>query len=440
MGWMDDLLAPAQNNNINLSSLIDPSTDPFYTDNKYMQMIEQDRKEKARASVADAIMAMGQGLLTPAPTGQAYNPGVAIGQGLGKAGKALDVAPITTEDKIKRLMTQYQLGKMNDEINKSKQTKTAIQELIDAGKPRTIPGTPDKLGEPYGDSTADFTRDLIKGTPAQTVNPDQQDMINKAINLSAVTGDTRTLYDLVMGKKENNWHSLPEGGSLVDVNTGKTFKGTPKDKSPAGYSTNPDGTLKAIPGGPAYEKQQQAAESKAALLESARAKSNIIFNKVDEALSIDDGSSGLEVKAASFIPGTKSYDLNKAIDTIKANVGFAQLQEMRAASKSGASGLGQLAVKELEALQAVLGSLDVGQSPEKRQKNLNAVKTHYQNWLNIMEKSNNQTEKSPISNSSSSLPPSKRVPEGGVVTSKGMYYSKKGGKVFISDANGNPLQ
>ena len=67
------------------------------------------------------------------------------------------------------------------------------------------------------------------------------------------------------------------------------------------------------------------------------------------------------------------------METIKANIGFNELQEMRNASKTGGA-LGSVAVQELTALQSVLGSLDVGQSNEQLKANLQKIKDILTKW------------------------------------------------------------
>jgi hypothetical protein len=57
------------------------------------------------------------------------------------------------------------------------------------------------------------------------------------------------------------------------------------------------------------------------------------------------------------------------LDTIGANMGFEQLQAMRAASPTGGA-LGNVTERELELLQAVQGSLQQSQSREQFQSNL----------------------------------------------------------------------
>lgn len=69
------------------------------------------------------------------------------------------------------------------------------------------------------------------------------------------------------------------------------------------------------------------------------------------------------------VPGTASHNLSNTLKTIKANIGFDRLQAMREASPTGGA-LGQVAVQELEYLQAVYGSLAQSQSEPQFRYNL----------------------------------------------------------------------
>lgn len=81
----------------------------------------------------------------------------------------------------------------------------------------------------------------------------------------------------------------------------------------------------------------------------------------------------------SKIPGTAAADFKANVDTLKANIAFSELQQMRAASKTGGA-LGQVAVRELELLQSALGALDTSQSTESFLSNLAKIKTSISNF------------------------------------------------------------
>jgi hypothetical protein len=103
-----------------------------------------------------------------------------------------------------------------------------------------------------------------------------------------------------------------------------------------------------------------------------------IINTIDQAVPLV-GYTTAGLAGAANIPGTEGRDLETALTTIKANLGFDRLQQMRDASKTGGA-LGQVAVKELEALQATVASLDRGQSPAKLKENLEDIKYYYERW------------------------------------------------------------
>lgn len=85
-------------------------------------------------------------------------------------------------------------------------------------------------------------------------------------------------------------------------------------------------------------------------------------------------------------------DLQTKLDTIKANLSFDKLQQMKEASKTGASGLGSLAVKELEALQSVVASLDRKQSEESLRDSLSKVENHYKRYIAYMSGAKSEKE------------------------------------------------
>jgi hypothetical protein len=67
------------------------------------------------------------------------------------------------------------------------------------------------------------------------------------------------------------------------------------------------------------------------------------------------------------------------LESLKSNVAFNELQEMRNASKTGGA-LGQVSDKENAMLAAALGSLDQGQSPEQLSKTLDNIVGILDRW------------------------------------------------------------
>jgi len=105
-----------------------------------------------------------------------------------------------------------------------------------------------------------------------------------------------------------------------------------------------------------------------------KTKNKVMMGAIDRALAtLDWDSTGLLGWATSSVPGTEAFKLKNFLATIKANIGFDALQAMREASPTGGA-LGQVAVQELVALQATLGSLDQAQSPQEIRRVLQNVK------------------------------------------------------------------
>jgi len=89
---------------------------------------------------------------------------------------------------------------------------------------------------------------------------------------------------------------------------------------------------------------------------------------------------GIPGKAFEGLPGGARTTAKGYIDTIKANIGFDRLDQMRQESPTGGA-LGQIAVEEIRFLQASLGSLDLDADPAVLKKNLQRIKTAYDNVM-----------------------------------------------------------
>lgn len=128
-----------------------------------------------------------------------------------------------------------------------------------------------------------------------------------------------------------------------------------------------------------------AGEKRQRGLEGQKAQANVIIGKVDEALGKVNGwSTGFVGQKLREYGNTDAYDLNSAVGTVKANLGFQELQAMRENSPTGGA-LGAIAVQELQALQSTIASLDTAQSQDQLKNNLAQIKTHYQNVIDTMD-------------------------------------------------------
>jgi len=114
------------------------------------------------------------------------------------------------------------------------------------------------------------------------------------------------------------------------------------------------------------------------------AQADRVISKVDQALGkVGYSTAGIGGQLRN-VPMTDARNLAADLETIKANLGFAELQAMRDASPTGGA-LGQVAVQELAALQSTVASLDQLQDPDQLKARLGEIKKHYQNWKNTLE-------------------------------------------------------
>lgn len=142
--------------------------------------------------------------------------------------------------------------------------------------------------------------------------------------------------------------------------------------------------FKHIKGSPKYNeakgKAVQQMKSAVGKLPSLQKVSNSIKKAINQVTPFTTGVGSL----LSVLPGTDAANLQKTIDEIIANIGFDRLQRMRDESPTGGA-LGQVAVKELEMLQATLGSLDTRQSVGQLKDQLTLVLNEYERAMSKVQ-------------------------------------------------------
>lgn len=131
--------------------------------------------------------------------------------------------------------------------------------------------------------------------------------------------------------------------------------------------------------------KRKAAKPKVqASLKSAETKMANVVSAVDKALGMVSNFSAGAGAGLSSIPLTTARDLRATLDTIRANVGFAELNEMRANSPTGGA-LGQVTERELAFLQSTIANIEQSQSPEQLKSNLEKVKQAFQNSVQRLQ-------------------------------------------------------
>lgn len=142
-----------------------------------------------------------------------------------------------------------------------------------------------------------------------------------------------------------------------------------------------------IPGGPkdpAADPKMKAQKFKAtSAVRTLHDKTTNVIGIIDKILPRIGYSTAGMGSYLGKIPGTTAYDVAADLDSIKANIGFNELAEMRANSPTGGA-LGNVSDNEGRLLQSVLANLQTGQSPEQLKSNLeNVKKVMVQSWNRV---------------------------------------------------------
>lgn len=314
-----------------------------------------------------------------------------------------------------------QLQKQNRLADEERLRKNKMRELFEAGYVPGTPGTPGVVG--YGGEEYEPVEPVQAQAPSY--NPQnaiaalykggfgpeafemeskvQQNELARLLATRPKLGEPKAglldgketyfraddrggVYDLSGKAITGNLQPRPQQ-PLVE-NYGAPVSGVDEKGNPVFFQPGKRGGAPSVVPGVRPPKIPEAEKDRAAALrrlQSSRTKAEVVSNKIDEALSgVGFFTTGLPGKVLGMVPGTPAYDLDKAVDTVKANIGFQELQAMRESSPTGGA-LGSVAVKELDFLQSAIASLDTGQDRATLANNLQAVRTHFQNWKNAVE-------------------------------------------------------
>lgn len=132
-------------------------------------------------------------------------------------------------------------------------------------------------------------------------------------------------------------------------------------------------------------KQEQAREAQRRFaLQNAKTQMTSLGNALSmipepgSGVSWDTGFTG---SVLSIFPGTDARNLQAELDTIGSGSMLQTMQALKAASPTGATGMGALSDSEGKLLRESLGSLDTWQSPEQLRRNLLNIKKVYTDML-----------------------------------------------------------
>lgn len=131
------------------------------------------------------------------------------------------------------------------------------------------------------------------------------------------------------------------------------------------------------PGDRKYEKDQGGASGSQTAYSDERARRTV--ESIDGLMGkVNRWTTGIG-SVLGNVPESDARNFKAELDTLKANVAFNELAEMRAASKTGGA-LGNVSDRELTLLSSALGALDQGQSPENIKAQLQRIKESVTRW------------------------------------------------------------
>lgn len=164
-------------------------------------------------------------------------------------------------------------------------------------------------------------------------------------------------------------------------------------------------------------------------LAASREKTDFLNNTIDQAIDQVGLLTAGPGATTKWIPGSPAKDLSATLDTIRANIGFDRLQEMRDSSPTGGA-LGQVSEMENKLLQAVWGSLEQSQSPEQLIENLKKAKTAIRKSWERVAAAYEQDYGKPMPMEGTPLDTGKKstIPAGTI--------KKIGGKVYVKTKEG----
>lgn len=352
-------------------------------------------REDAAAERAAQVQAAIPGLFGTTTQGSVSTPSVGgipfFSQGTNVDRPSMKTGGFNVQEALRMGMQPKQIQELAELENLGRQEVARTVEGTDAqGRPVTYQF--DKFGRPVGQAVGQWKAPMVinQGDRNTLLDPaTRQTMGSLSINMSPSERDAsaRGWAGNALARERLAF----DMGGGADVGPGQAGMVRQFGKPPAGYRWKPDGALEAIPGGPTDIKAGAEGVKAEQRKQAAEGSANNVLSAVKDAKDlVGVNTAGLGSSLAK-IPGTDARDLSAKLETVKSNLGFDRLQQMRDMSPTGGA-LGAVAVQELTALQATVASLDQGQSRAELTKSLNKIEGHYNNWLRAV---NGQPPKTP---------------------------------------------
>ena len=269
-----------------------------------------------------------------------------------------------------------------NEIEEDKKRREAIQGLLATG----------------GFTNTEKSLITASGNPVATALSIRNSKQPKGTDATALMKNFAFLKKLNPNASDEEILKSIRGGTTTNVNV----PNQPIIKGDFIYSIGDDGKVTAtvIEGSKsdtlrktAEKKQETLEEKQEKQKESKKSTADIVIEDIDRAKKIikdnpilTTGIFGNLLKDVGAVEIFTKDNINPATDvaallsTIQANIGFDRLDRMRQESPTGGA-LGQVAVKELDFLQATLGSLSQSQSSKQLIANLERLSDQYKSLI-----------------------------------------------------------
>lgn len=245
----------------------------------------------------------------------------------------------------------------------------------------------DESGNKLGESFPQFRAPLQVGQGDRTAFLDPYSLgvkgtlpINQSADSRAATAVSWANHGLNKQRLAlEQGNAVAEGGGPSQVGLVKQF-----GKAEPGRRWKPDGSQEPIPGGSADLKAGEQGERTRRRQDAQIAQADSVLKEIRDAKGLVGWNTAGVGGLTQIVPSSDGRDLAAKLQTIKANLGFDRLQQMREESPTGGA-LGQVAVQELAALQSTVASLDQLQSAGQLGAGLDKAERHYTNWRNAVD-------------------------------------------------------
>lgn len=218
---------------------------------------------------------------------------------------------------------------------------------------------------------------LISAVSSQGLTPDPiltDDSLPFEMKQASLLAKSDLYKNALSGKQAGSVKIVDAGDKThIIAPNGETIRTISKGITPSQQPKNVKKKEEAKQIGSAQGKLIAQEGKRGAVLSAKDAQVNNVNEHINEAYKMAGTlTTGFIGGISSGTPGAPAHDLKLKLDTIKANIGFDKLQEMRDSSPTGGA-LGQVSENENRLLQSVFASLEQSASEEEFKKNLRKV-------------------------------------------------------------------